>query len=236
MMTAAMTARVGTCQKMLPKPTVLTMTVGTLRKSTPPVITSARPRAMPRVPSVTISGGTFALATRNPLSSPQANPQPMATRAPMRALPQPWPPPMAAIALSATTPLKIRTLPIERSMPPVMMTKVIPTARTVRMAVFWTIPRMLKTVRKALGFRIEKTSTITASTMMICSDCSRASRASRPVGSSSLGAALAGAEGGTVVWSVMTASPASPHRSSPRPAPPSSSPSPCTWPRAGRAA
>ena len=79
MTTAAMTARVGTCQKMLPKPTALTMTVGILRRSTPPVITSARPRAIPRVPSVTMSGGTFALAMRNPLSSPQASPQPMAT-------------------------------------------------------------------------------------------------------------------------------------------------------------
>jgi len=54
--------------------------VGTLRRSTPPVITSARPRAIPRVPSVTMSGGTFARATRNPLISPQASPQPVATR------------------------------------------------------------------------------------------------------------------------------------------------------------
>ena len=91
----------------------------------------------------------------------------------MRAEPQPWPPPMAAIALSATTPLKTRTLPTDRSMPPVMMTKVIPTPRTARMAVFCTIPRMLNTVRKLLCLRIAKMTTITASTMMICSACSR---------------------------------------------------------------
>ena len=250
-MTAAMTASHGISPTMLPKPTELTMTVGTLRRSTPPVMTSARPRAIPRVPSVTMSGGTFARATRNPLSSPQASPQPMATRAPMMAEPQPWPPPMLAITLSATTPLKTSTLPIDRSMPPVMITKVIPTARTARMAVFCTIPRMLNTVRKALGLRIEKMTTITASTMMICSACSRASRASRPVGSSSVGAAPAGAApsgtgGGTVVCSVMTGSPASRcpaschpgsrRRSSPRPAPPSSYPSPGTWPPGGRAA
>jgi len=56
-MNAAMTARVGTCQTMVPNPTELTMTVGALRRSMPPVITSARPRAIPRVPSATISGG-----------------------------------------------------------------------------------------------------------------------------------------------------------------------------------
>ena len=234
-MTAAITARVGTCQKMLPKPTSLTMTVGTLRRSTPPVITSARPRAMPRVPSVTMSGGTFAFATRNPLTSPQPSPQPMATRAPRRAVFQPWPP-RAAIALSATTPLKTRTLPTERSMPPVMITKVIPTARTPRMAVLMTIPRMLKTVRKAPGLRIEKMTTMTASTIMICSACSRASRASLPVGVSSLGASSAGAGGGTVAWSVMTGSPASRRPSSLRPTPPSMSPLLCTWPLAGPAA
>ena len=158
---------------MLPKPTELTMTVGMSRRSTPPVMTSARPRAMPSVPSVTMSGGTLARAMRNPLIRPQASPQPMATRAPTMAAPQPWPP-MAAIALSATTPLKTRTLPTDRSMPPVMMTKVIPTPRTARMEVFCTIPRMLNTVRKLLGFRTEKMMTITASTMMICSACSRA--------------------------------------------------------------
>ena len=212
------------------------MTVGTLRRSTPPVITSARPRAMPRVPSVTMSGGTFARATRNPLISPQASPQPMATRAPMRALPQPWPPPMAAITLSAATPLKTRTLPTDRSMPPVMMTKVMPTPRTARMAVFCTIPRMLNTVRKLLGLRIEKTMTITASTMMICSACSRPSRASRPAGSSSLGVASAGAGGGAVACPVMTGSPASRHRSWLRPVPPLSCPLLGTWPPDGRAA
>ena len=200
-MTAAMTASHGICQTMLPKPTELTMTVGTLRRSTPPVMTSARPRAIPRVPSVTMSGGTLARATRNPLISPQPSPQAMATRAPTMAALQPWPPPMWAITLSATTPLKTRTLPIDRSMPPVMITKVMPTPSTARMAVFCTIPRMLNTLRKALGFMIEKMMTITASTMMICSACSRASRASRPVGSSSVGVALARRRPGTAPWS-----------------------------------
>ncbi len=231
-----MTASVGICQTMLPKPTLLTMTVGTLRRSTPPVITSAMPRAIPSVPSVTMSGGTFARATKNPLTRPHASPQAMATRAPTMAEPQPWPPPTAAIALSATTPLKTRTLPTERSMPPVMMTKVIPTPRTARMEVFCTIPRMLNTVRKLLGFMTAKTSTITASTMMICSACSRASRASLPVGVSSLRATSAGAGGGTVACPVMTRSPASRRPSSLRPAPPSLSPLLCTWPPAGRAA
>ena len=235
MTTAAMTARVGTCQKTLPKPTELTMTVGISRRSTPPVITSARPRAIPRVPSVTMSGGTFALAIRTPLIRPQPSPQPMATRAPTMAAPQPWPP-IAAIALSATTPLKTRTLPTDRSMPPVMMTKVIPTPSTARMDVSCTIPRMLKTVRKLPGLRAAKMTTITASTMMICSACSRASRASRPVGCASLGTTSAGAGGGTVACPVMTGSPASRRPSSLRPTPPSLSPSLCTWPPAGRAA
>ena len=77
--------------------------------------------------------------------------------------------PIAAIDLSATTPLKTRTLPIDRSMPPVMMTNVIPTPSTARMDVSCTIPRMLNTVRKLCSLRAEKMMTITASTPMICS-------------------------------------------------------------------
>ena len=40
----------------------------------PPVMTWASPRATDRVPRVTISGGILALATRKPLSTPQAAP------------------------------------------------------------------------------------------------------------------------------------------------------------------
>ncbi len=90
-MKAAITDRVGTFQKMLPKPMLLTSTVGTSRRSTPLVMTSARPSAMPSVPSVTISGGTLARAISTPLSRPQASPATIATTSPTNADPQPCP-------------------------------------------------------------------------------------------------------------------------------------------------
>ena len=89
--------------------------------STPSVITWARPRAPLRVPSVTISGGTFALAIREPFRTPQRIPQTTDRTMPRMAVPQPSPP-TACIALAATTPEKTRTEPIDRSMPLVMIT------------------------------------------------------------------------------------------------------------------
>ena len=70
---------------------------------------------------MTISGGTLALAIRTPLSSPQAIPQTIDTTIPTNAVPQPSPP-MACMALAATTPEKTRTEPTDRSMPLVMIT------------------------------------------------------------------------------------------------------------------
>ena len=70
----------------------------------------------------------------------------MATRMPIRATPQPSPP-MASITLAATTDENTSTEPIDRSMPEVMMTKVMPTPSTARSTTFWRISEKLPAER-----------------------------------------------------------------------------------------
>ena len=94
---------------------------GTSRWSTPPVISSAEPSAMPNVPSVTMNAGSFALATRKPFSRPHASPDASATARPTRITPQ-LSPPISFMTFAATTPAKTSTAPTDRSMPAVMIT------------------------------------------------------------------------------------------------------------------
>ena len=107
-------------------PIVSTSLNGTSRTSTPPVMTSATPSAMPSVPSVTISGGTFALAIRNAVEH-----APGQCRRPARRRGRPGSRPACcrrprSSALPAMTPLKTSTAPTDRSMPAVMITNVMP--------------------------------------------------------------------------------------------------------------
>ena len=108
-------------------PMVVVSRSGTPRTSIPPVISSADPSAMPRVPRVTISGGTLALVIRTPLTTPQAVPATRPATSPTPIAPHP-PPPTASITLAAMTPENTSTDPTERSIPAVMITKVMPTA------------------------------------------------------------------------------------------------------------
>ena len=108
----------------------------------PPVMTWARPRATDSAPRVTISGGILALATRKPLSVPQAMPTIRAARMPRKATPQPSPP-TASMTLAATTEENTSTEPTDRSMPEVMMTKVMPTPSTAQTAMFCEISEKL---------------------------------------------------------------------------------------------
>ena len=61
---------------------------------------------------------------------------------PTKAVPQPSPP-MASITFAATTEEKTSTEPIDRSMPEVMMTNVIPTPSTAHTAMFCEISEKL---------------------------------------------------------------------------------------------
>jgi hypothetical protein len=132
-----------------PVPIVSMSLIGTSRSSTPPVMRSAKPSAMPNVPSVTISAGIRALATRKPLITPQPSPEPSAAPRPSRIVPQ-LSPPTAFISLAEMTPLNTRTAPIERSIPAVMITNVIPTARTSSTAASVKMFRMFESETKLL--------------------------------------------------------------------------------------
>ena len=135
----------------------------------PSVMTWASPSAIDRVPSVTISAGIFALATRTPLSRPQATPLTRAARMPMKAVPQPCPP-TDSMTLAATTLEKTSTEPMDRSMPEVMMTKVMPTPSTAQTATFWEISEKLEADRNLPPAAMEKNATITSRTPRIQTD------------------------------------------------------------------
>ncbi len=217
------------------------MTVGTVRRSMPPVRIWARPSAAPSDPSVTISGGILALAIRTPLSSPHARPDSTATRMPTLATPQPCPPepssgPIAIITFAATTPEKTSTEPIDRSMPAVTITNVMPTPSTARIAAFWAICLAFSRLPKLLGASVTKTAMISASTSRIWNAWSRSTRPRTVVLSSSGTATPADSFTGTLMPRLPSL------RSSRRPAVPCSSPRsgtsrpscPCAAPVPGR--
>src|SRR6185312_12264264 len=126
-------------------------------------------------PRVTISGGILALAMRKPLSVPQAIPDASAPTMPMAAVDQPSPPTDSMI-LAAMTEEKTSTEPIDRSMPEVMMTKVMPTPRTAQTAMFWEISEKLLVDRNLVPAAREKAATMTPRTPRIHTDCMFAMR------------------------------------------------------------
>ena len=99
-----------------------------------------------------MSDGIFAFATRTPLNTPHASPDTIEAAMPSDAVPQPSPP-CHIMTLAPTTPEKTITDPIDRSMPAVMITNVIPTPRIARMDAFWTIRRMLPTLANVFGLQ-----------------------------------------------------------------------------------
>ena len=78
---------------------------------------------------------------------------------PTAAVPHPSPP-THTMVLALMTPEKTSTDPMERSMPAVMMTKVMPTPRIARIEAFWAMVRALPPLAKLFGARIENTMTI----------------------------------------------------------------------------
>ncbi len=153
----------------LPLPTVSASAEGTVPMSMPWVRIWPKPSAMPSVPSVTISGGTLALAIRKPFSAPQPSPAAIPAPAPSAITPQPAAGPLSSAFMvrTETTPEKISTEPTERSIPAVTMTKVCPTASSTRIADSVAMLRNSKTVAKAPGRRIEKTATRAARTRKV---------------------------------------------------------------------
>ncbi|WP_288115245.1 hypothetical protein [Microbacterium sp. SCN 71-21] len=95
------------------------------------------------------------------------------------ATPQPSPP-IARIVIAETTPEKTSTEPIDRSMPDVEMTKVMPTARIARIEAFWRTRRKLDHCANVVGARAPKISTITRRTRKIWKACARRSLRTKP--------------------------------------------------------
>ena len=108
----------------------------------PPVTSSAAPRATLIMPKVEIKGGSRPRVIRTPLSRPQRNPLP---RPALTASGSGTP---ACNRLAITTPERARTEPTERSIPAVMMTKVIPAAMMAMTEDCSTMLRRFERVRK----------------------------------------------------------------------------------------
>ena len=130
----------------------------------------AKPRAIDIVPSVTMSGGTLALATTMPLSMPQSRPATSATAVPTAAVDQPEPP-IFSIVSAETTEEKTSTEAMDRSMPEVMMMKVMPTANTAQIARFWPMLIKLSPVMNWLGALMAKKAVMRTRTPRIQIDC-----------------------------------------------------------------
>src|SRR6476646_10931310 len=132
-------------------------------------MTWASPRATDRVPRVPISAAILALATRYPLIMPQNTPLMRAARMPMRAVPQPWPP-TASMTFAATTLENTSTDPMDRSIPEVMITNVMPTPSTAQTATFWEISEKFDAERNLPPAATEKKATMTTRTPRIQTD------------------------------------------------------------------
>src|ERR1700689_4763922 len=130
----------------------------------PLLSTSAKPRATPSIPSVTMNGGIAPLVMRKPLSAPVSAPiarQPSTPTHQGRS--------KLEVSMAPATPESASIDPTERSMPADEITKVIPIAKTPNTDVESRMLRTLETERKAFD-SIAIVTQRTASTM---SDSSR---------------------------------------------------------------
>src|ERR1700677_1764737 len=105
----------------------------------PLLSTSAKPRAIPSIPSVTMNGGIAALVTRNPLSAPVSAPIARQPRTPTHQGRS-----KLEVKIAPATPESARIDPTERSIPADEITNVIPIAKTPNTEVE---SRMLRTLR-----------------------------------------------------------------------------------------
>ena len=123
--------------------------------STPRVNSRASPSDIPIVPKVTINAGILAFATRKPFNTPQAVPAATPHTRPTSRTPG-LSPPTATMAIAAMTPENTRTPLMDKSIPPVRITNVLPTARTRRMEALVAMFITLATLGKASGRNTEK--------------------------------------------------------------------------------
>src|SRR3984957_10295824 len=125
----------------------------------PLLSTSAKPRAIPSIPSVTMNGGIAALVTRKPFSAPVSDPVARQPRTPIHQGSS-----TLEASIAPTTPESASIDPTERSMPADEMTNVMPIANVPNTDVESRMLRMLETERNAFD-SIAITMQRTASTM-----------------------------------------------------------------------
>ena len=111
------------------------------------LVTRAAPLATLSMPRVTMKEGTFHCSTTKPLIAPHSEPTPMQPTSASGT--ETMNGKSLSVMISApTTVQSASTDPTERSMPPVRMTKVMPEARTVLMAIWTKILRKFSALTK----------------------------------------------------------------------------------------
>src|ERR1051326_479726 len=125
----------------------------------PPDRMNPTPRAMPYMPNVPMNGGTRSRAISTPLTSPAGSPASSAAPKPTStARPSGASGPSRCIASAAPTELRPMTKPVERSMPPEMMTNVCPRAMSIMIATLAVMAWKLNRSRKPLPVAEKNTS------------------------------------------------------------------------------
>src|SRR5246127_2571930 len=118
----------------------------------PSVTIFANPRLIDIIASVAINAGSLALVTSKPLIRPQTAPQRRAIRIANG---------KGTLKLSFNQPItiiaKARMDPTERSIPPITMTRVMPTARIPRTVTWSRIFKALRTEKKTLVVKVKIT-------------------------------------------------------------------------------
>jgi hypothetical protein len=137
-------------------------------------MTKAKPRAIPIIPSVATKGGVFPLAMIRPLKSPHKAPTPKPIRIPTT----PGTPSLRKLA--AMTLVSARTEPTDRSIPAIMMTKVIPTAtmpitETCRRTFIWFcnvrkagVSKEITTTRRIRANKVSSRPTYLSRSLVLC--------------------------------------------------------------------
>ena len=133
----------------------------------------ASPRAIASTASVTMNGVMFSAVTAKALKAPHRAPSPMPARK-EGMTPQP-----ACNARPHTTPVSATTDPVERSMPPVTITKVSPTATMPMRELASRMDSRLAAVRNC-GVVSASASTITAKATTTVSSFSASPTTARP--------------------------------------------------------
>ena len=125
--------------------------LGRLLISLPPLIKAGAAPTAVRLPRVTMNGGSLRRVMMYPLTNPMNAPSASATAKPTTVVKRlfSWLESIDCMTAPETMPVKPSTAPTERSMPPVRITNVSPTARIRNSTAYWEVFSQLARVNRS---------------------------------------------------------------------------------------